>query len=206
MPSSSYARLATTSHTFPSVAAPSVDDQDDELDAAFDDSHDPPPEATETDHLVPSAGDDDSLDRPPPSRGEGTSTVPQVPGSYDFERDPYAHPHPPSRPRLVGLGNDGVFANLSAKPGPPSVPGLTGCDKEDALPTYDAAALDAAPPYWDTTVTLPGGVGGYGMLGPDDVLVDGLVVGNLFGFAWNLLVSMSFQFIGKICLPHRARL
>jgi hypothetical protein len=28
------------------------------------------------------------------------------------------------------------------------------------------------------------------------MLVDGLPVGHLFGFAWNLLVSMSFQFVG----------
>ena len=36
-----------------------------------------------------------------------------------------------------------------------------------------------------------------GVLGPDDICVDGLPVGNLFGFAWNLLVSMSFQFVGE---------
>lgn len=111
-----------------------------------------------------------------------------------------------------GVQNDGVFSNLSAKPeGPASrINPTTGeleyvggnddghpNDKEEALPTYDSAALDSAPPYWETTVTLPGlHTGPYGLLGPDDVLVDGLPVGNLFGFAWNLLVSMSFQFIG----------
>lgn len=52
--------------------------------------------------------------------------------------------------------------------------------------------MDTTPPYWETTVVTPGG-----MLGPDDICVDGLPVGNLFGFAWNLLVSMSFQFVGE---------
>jgi hypothetical protein len=30
----------------------------------------------------------------------------------------------------------------------------------------------------------------------DDLLIDGLPIGNFFGFAWNLLVSLSFQFVG----------
>ena len=58
--------------------------------------------------------------------------------------------------------------------------------------SYEIAAHDAAPRYWETTVLTPQGV-----LGPDDICVDGLPVGNLFGFAWNLLVSMSFQFVGE---------
>ena len=60
------------------------------------------------------------------------------------------------------------------------------------LQAYEVAAMDTTPPYWETTVITPGGV-----LGPDDICVDGLPVGNLFGFAWNLLVSMSFQFVGE---------
>lgn len=56
---------------------------------------------------------------------------------------------------------------------------------------YATAALDTTPPYWETTVLTPPGI-----LGPDDICVDGLPVGNFFGFAWNLLVSMSFQFVG----------
>lgn len=30
----------------------------------------------------------------------------------------------------------------------------------------------------------------------EDLIVEGLAVGNLFGFVWNLLVSMTFQFVG----------
>lgn len=59
--------------------------------------------------------------------------------------------------------------------------------------------MDTTPPYWETTVITPGGV-----LGPDDICVDGLPVGNFFGFAWNLLVSMSFQFVGA-CLVKALR-
>lgn len=32
--------------------------------------------------------------------------------------------------------------------------------------------------------------------GADDVFVDGLAVGHVFGFIWNMVVSMSFQFVG----------
>ncbi|KAK4050503.1 hypothetical protein OIO90_005086 [Microbotryomycetes sp. JL221] len=94
-----------------------------------------------------------------------------------------------------GQNNDGVFANLSAKPDNTNSLGYVGGDddehKDEVLPAYEVAALDATPPYWETTVITPGGT-----LGPDDICVDGLPVGNLFGFAWNLLVSMSFQFVG----------
>ncbi|KAM0756592.1 hypothetical protein T439DRAFT_321294 [Meredithblackwellia eburnea MCA 4105] len=100
-----------------------------------------------------------------------------------------------------GQGNDGVFANLSAKPdgGRGSAGGeFVGGDddfgqggKEEVLPAYEVAALDSTPPYWETTVITP-----QGLLGPDDICVDGLPVGSPFSFAWNLLVSMSFQFVG----------
>ncbi|PWN95283.1 hypothetical protein FA09DRAFT_289747, partial [Tilletiopsis washingtonensis] len=74
-------------------------------------------------------------------------------------------------------------------------------------PTYDVAAADAAPAYWETTIIggglhplAPGGMGwtpGGAHVGAiEDLIIDGLPVGNFFGFAWNLLVSMSFQFVG----------
>lgn len=56
---------------------------------------------------------------------------------------------------------------------------------------YEAAQHDPSPAYWETTVIAPSGP-----LGPDDILVDGMPVGNVFSFVWNLLVSMSFQFVG----------
>lgn len=99
-----------------------------------------------------------------------------------------------------GQRNDGVFANLTAKPDGHRRLGQTGDyvggedaygDKDEVPPSYDVAAQDSAPPYWETTIIAP-----TGMYGPDDVLVDGMPVGNFFSFAWNLLVSMSFQFVG----------
>lgn len=88
--------------------------------------------------------------------------------------------------RVVGAGsNDGVWANLNAKPRP-------GEDADEKPPTYEQAAADATPPYWETTVLSPYGVTG----NPDDVFVDGLLVGSLFSFIWNALISMSFQLIG----------
>lgn len=89
--------------------------------------------------------------------------------------------------RVMGGGNasDGVWANISAKPRP-------GEDAEEKPPTYEQAAADATPPYWETTVFSP-----YSYTGnPDDVFVDGLLVGSFFSFIWNALISMSFQLIG----------
>lgn len=213
-----YSRLTEPTNGY-SISSSAPLDQDGELEAAFDDPEEEPNQAETADEharlVLPDAGNN--------HLGEGTSwnrsPAPAQPeGSYDFEQDHYqpdpSFPPPPSI-RLIGMGggiqNDGVFANLSAKPdGPRLQPDANGQmqyvggnddggpnDKEEALPNYDTAALDSAPPYWETTVTLPGaGAGAYGMLGADDILVDGMPVGNLFGFAWNLLVSMSFQFIG----------
>jgi len=82
-----------------------------------------------------------------------------------------------------GSGSDGVFANLSAKP-------ETGEKTEEHPPTYEQAAADAAPPYWETTILAPG------MGGPDEVYVDGLPVGSVFSFIWNGMISMSFQLVG----------
>jgi hypothetical protein len=85
--------------------------------------------------------------------------------------------------QAVPSSTDGVFSNLSAKP-------ESVTEKEDENPPpYEAAAADAAPPYWETTVITPGVNG-------DEVFVEGLPVGNFFAFVWNMLVSMSFQFVG----------
>ncbi|TKA22345.1 hypothetical protein B0A50_08164 [Salinomyces thailandicus] len=90
--------------------------------------------------------------------------------------------------RVMGGGsqvNDGVWANLNAKP-------QAGEDVDEKPPTYEQAAADTAPPYWETTVLSP-----YSTTGnPDDVFVDGLLVGSLFSFVWNTLISMSFQIPG----------
>ncbi|KAI5295369.1 hypothetical protein KEM52_001617, partial [Ascosphaera acerosa] len=87
--------------------------------------------------------------------------------------------------RVMGGGSDGVFANLSAKP-ERVVEGEKG---EDLPPTYEQAAADATPPYWETTIIAPGLTG-------DEVFVDGLPVGSIFSFLWNAMISTSFQLVG----------
>jgi len=78
--------------------------------------------------------------------------------------------------------NDGVFANLSAKP-------TAGESLDDKPPTYEQAAADATPPYWETTILAPG-------MNSDEVYVNGLPVGSVFSFVWNGMISMSFLFPG----------
>lgn len=58
------------------------------------------------------------------------------------------------------------------------------------LKSYEQAAADATPPYWETTILAPGLASG------DEVYVDGLPVGSVFSFVWNGMISMSFQLIG----------
>ena len=58
------------------------------------------------------------------------------------------------------------------------------------MQSYEQAAADQAPPYWETTILAPG------MGGPDEVYIDGLPVGSFFSFAWNALISWSFQIPG----------
>jgi hypothetical protein len=57
-------------------------------------------------------------------------------------------------------------------------------------PTYEQAAADAAPPYWETTILAPG------MGGPDEVYIDGLPVGSVFSFGWNAMISLAFPIVG----------
>ncbi|KAJ5190413.1 uncharacterized protein N7498_009398 [Penicillium cinerascens] len=84
--------------------------------------------------------------------------------------------------RSVAPSNDGVFANLAAKP-------ERGEKNEDLPPSYEEAAADATPPYWETTIVAPG-------IASDEVYVDGLPVGSAFSFVWNAMISMSFQLVG----------
>lgn len=66
--------------------------------------------------------------------------------------------------------------------------------------------LISVPPYWETTVHAP--------FSPDslgEVVIDSLPTGSLFSFFWNMLVSMSFQFVGFLLTyllhtTHAARL
>ncbi|KAF2144455.1 uncharacterized protein K452DRAFT_222835 [Aplosporella prunicola CBS 121167] len=125
-------------------------------------------------------------------RGHPDSNLPQTTDSSSRQVD--ARPPPIVRrvtqlpafaPRGVvggGSGNDGVFANLSAKP-------TREEEAEEKPPTYEQAAADATPPYWETTILAPG-------LHTDEVFVDGLPVGTVFSFVWNAIISMAFQLVG----------
>ncbi|KAI8975285.1 hypothetical protein BDF20DRAFT_877752 [Mycotypha africana] len=88
-----------------------------------------------------------------------------------------------SRIGIQQQSTDGVFSNISAKPD------LDSKVEDEVPPTYEEAAADATPPYWQTTVIAPAGVG-------DFVLVGGLPVGSVLSFIWNLAVSASFQMVG----------
>lgn len=88
-----------------------------------------------------------------------------------------------SGPAVLPVSTDGVFANMSAKPESESN------KLDETPPTYEEAAADATPPYWQTTIIAPAGMG-------DMVLVEGMPVGGIFAFFWNLLISASFQFVG----------
>ncbi|CAL1700548.1 unnamed protein product [Somion occarium] len=97
-----------------------------------------------------------------------------------------------------GTSNDGVFANVTAKPTRPVrvqdgdstylVPEET---QKDAPPSYAVAQADSAPPYWETTIHAPSSSNT-----PGDMIIDNLPTGSLFSFLWNMLVSISFQFVG----------
>ena len=130
----------------------------------------------------------------------------------------------PSRPQGPvggGTSNDGVFANVTAKPtrqvriqegaSPvhvrrptqrrfnPSVHLSPGDDillvpeevQKEVPPSYAQAQADAVPPYWETTIHAPSASNT-----PGDVIIDSLPTGSLFSFLWNMLVSISFQFVG----------
>ena len=122
----------------------------------------------------------------PPSQSSGDATPRPTPRRQVTEIPVFAPIAPSGRVYGGGQGaNDGVFSNINAKP-------RAGEELEEKPPTYEQAAADATPPYWETTVLSP-----YAHAGnPDDVFVDGLLVGSLFSFVWNALISMSFQLIG----------
>ncbi|CAK7562631.1 MAG: hypothetical protein SEPTF4163_000479 [Sporothrix epigloea] len=96
---------------------------------------------------------------------------------------PTAAPSTTGRVYGGGIQSDGVFSNITARPEP-------GEEKDELPPTYEQAAADAAPPYWETTILAPG------LGGPGEVYVDGMPVGSVFSFAWNGMISMSFQVVG----------
>ncbi|OCH94421.1 hypothetical protein OBBRIDRAFT_722814 [Obba rivulosa] len=103
-----------------------------------------------------------------------------------------------SRPRGGGTENDGVFANVMAKPGRAvpvrnengEVHMVPEESQKDAPPSYLEAQADAVPPYWETTVHAP--IIDTGA----DMIVGDLPTGTAFLFAATLVVSYFFQFVG----------
>ncbi|KAI4137285.1 MAG: hypothetical protein L6R39_007366 [Caloplaca ligustica] len=130
----------------------------------------------------------------PPTETQTTTTsdgARPVPLQRTVTEFPGVTPVTPGRTRgmpysTFASSNDGVFANLSAKPERGEK------QEEEKPPSYEAAAADATPPYWETTTILTP----HGLSSPDEVYVDGLPVGSLFSFVWNGMISMSFQFVG----------
>ncbi|KAI9367492.1 hypothetical protein BJX61DRAFT_547431 [Aspergillus egyptiacus] len=112
------------------------------------------------------------------SNGQSTGEVPRRQTLFPF----FGNSGSSGSARVIPSSNDGVFANLAAKP-------ERGEKTEDLPPSYEEAAADATPPYWETTIVAPG-------ISSDEVYVDGLPVGSIFSFVWNAMISMSFQLVG----------
>ncbi|KAI0078767.1 hypothetical protein K474DRAFT_1659934 [Panus rudis PR-1116 ss-1] len=104
-----------------------------------------------------------------------------------------------SRPIGGGIENDGVFANVTAKPGSGRVVEVRADDgqvhmvpeetQKDAPPSYNEAQADAVPPYWETTVHAP--------LDPNaDMIVEDLPTGSVLLFCSNMFISYFFNFVG----------
>ncbi|KAF9813506.1 hypothetical protein IEO21_05543 [Rhodonia placenta] len=112
-------------------------------------------------------------------------------------------PSEPATSRLIGGGtdNDGVFANVMAKPvRNVAVTNDNGDvimvpeDTQNELPpTYTEAQADSAPPYWETTVIAPASLSASG-----DMIVDDLPTGSLLFFIATAFVSYFFQFVGFV--------
>ena len=118
----------------------------------------------------------------------------------------------------TGGGNDGVFANVTAKPQPArtvrSDDGQVIVIPEDSqkdvppvfffpvcfpkfilltlscLQSYQEAQADAVPPYWETTIHAPG------LLSEGGIYVEDLPTGSFFMFCATTFISFFFQFIG----------
>ncbi|KEF62050.1 uncharacterized protein A1O9_00022 [Exophiala aquamarina CBS 119918] len=144
---------------------PLAHDPDHDLQDAFDDG-----EASDAEN--------DGDDRQRLMRAEPATPLPPTTVERRVTELPAFRPMPSSASRPT----DGVFANLSAKP-------ERGEQLEEKPPTYEQAAADATPPYWETTILAPG-------MSSDEVYVDGLPVGSVFSFVWNGMISMSFQLVG----------
>lgn len=161
----------------------------------------------EQDASPPSSPSLDALILPThPLQNQNIIEIYQTPNPLATSAEEEEKPEP-IQPRVIGLGNDGVFANLAAKP-TTNAPRGTGSDlppafspnSEDGesnpagpLPGYDEAMQEPSPPHFDDAIAHATSLSG---LQIDDLLVEGLPVGGILSFAWNALVSQLFQFVG----------
>lgn len=153
---------------------------------AFDSGDDSDDEVDDTQRLVRGTPQSSSAAFTP-SSSSSTSGQPAAAGGAPAvpARAPATVPPPgaastPFRVYGGGIQSDGVFSNIMAKP-------ERGEEKEEQPPTYEQAAADAAPPYWETTILGPG------LGGLDEVYIDGMPVGSFFSFVWNGMISVSIQ-------------
>lgn len=115
-----------------------------------------------------------------------------------MEYEPVAESEPleassSSNRRPPPASSDGVFSNLSAKPAKqPEVSSPPPYETVDAPPYV---ATFHAPLQSSATVAEDG-----------DILVDGLEVGSVFVLVVNCIVSVAFDFIGKLVLLYLSRL
>ncbi|KAJ7301369.1 hypothetical protein DFH08DRAFT_907007 [Mycena albidolilacea] len=97
-----------------------------------------------------------------------------------------------------GIENDGVFANVMAKPQRArtirtedgEIHMVPEDNQKEAPPSYAAAQADSVPPYWETTVHAPG------MDLGSDMIIDDLPSGSVWVFLVNMFISFFFQFVG----------
>ncbi|KAG5650574.1 hypothetical protein H0H81_011761 [Sphagnurus paluster] len=114
---------------------------------------------------------------------------------------------------VVGTGtdNDGVFANVTAKPQRARTVAVEAADgsgnvymvpedsnQKEVPPSYAAAQADSAPPYYETTVHAGPTSSGVPCDANGDMLIDDLPVGAAWLFASNLFISFFFQFVGFV--------
>ncbi|KAJ6619664.1 hypothetical protein B0H10DRAFT_1912543 [Mycena sp. CBHHK59/15] len=115
-----------------------------------------------------------------------------------YARLPASDPRPGVRGG--GIENDGVFANVMAKPQRArtvrtedgEIYMVPEDNQKEPPPSYASAqAEESVPPYWETTVHAPAGMD----LGAD-MIIDDLPSGSLWVFLINMFISFFFQFIG----------
>ncbi|KAJ7202498.1 hypothetical protein B0H12DRAFT_515399, partial [Mycena haematopus] len=90
-----------------------------------------------------------------------------------------------------GIENDGVFANVMAKPqrartvrtDDGEVHMVPEDNQKEPPPSYAAAQADSVPPYWETTVHAPG------MDLGSDMIIDDLPSGSVWVFLVNMFIS-----------------